>query len=55
MSIIEKHFLNCPVISGNAEAIGETSFLAHMDGVGGQGVEPPVRALGKLTLDIGVI
>jgi len=26
-----------------------------MDGVGGQGVEPPVRALGKLTLDIGVI
>ncbi len=40
MGIIEKHFLNCQVISGNAQAIVETSFLAHKDGVRGQGVEP---------------
>jgi hypothetical protein len=33
----------------------ETSFLAHKDGVGGQGVEHPVRVLGKLALDIGGI
>ncbi len=35
--------------------LGKLLFLAHMDGVGGQGVEPPVGVLGILALDIGGI